>query len=311
MIAEQRRAEQRPVAASPRRRVTGSPPRPQAMLFTLWGDYIVHRGGEIWVGSLIRIAAEFGLSELALRSVLGRLARAGWLESSRHGNRSYYRLTGRGQALIAEGRSRIFRPRRGAWDGQWHLVSYSVPETQRELRDQFRKRLSYLCFGSLAAGAWITPHDLRGEAAELTSQPGMNGYVDQVRGAHLPTEVGRELAARVWPLARLADDYGLFAARWQEVAAGLRGSSAGADPRAFVLRFRLVHEYQRFFLEDPDLPTELLPPSWPGRDVAGLFETLHNRLAPAANRFFDAVFEAHPRCRGFRAGISSPCGREG
>ena len=64
-------------------------PRPRAMLFTLWGDYVVHRGGEIWVGSLIRIGAEFGLSELALRSVLSRMGRAGWLVASPRGTRSY------------------------------------------------------------------------------------------------------------------------------------------------------------------------------------------------------------------------------
>jgi DNA-binding transcriptional regulator PaaX len=142
------------------------------MLFTLWGDYVVHRGGEIWVGSLIRIGAEFGLSELALRSVLSRMTRGGWLESTRHGNRGYYRLARRGIALIQEGAERIFRPRREPWDGSWHVLTYSIPEAQREVRDQFRKRISYLGFGSLAVGAWIAPHDLRSEVDELIEDLG-------------------------------------------------------------------------------------------------------------------------------------------
>src|SRR2546425_641698 len=112
MIADPSRGDRRPVAWSPDRPVAPAPPRPQAMLFTLWGDYVVHRGGEIWVGSLIQIAARFGRSELALRAVLGRMARAGWLESTRHGNRGYYRLARRGRVVIAEGTSRIFRPHR-------------------------------------------------------------------------------------------------------------------------------------------------------------------------------------------------------
>ena len=270
-------------------------PRPQAMLFTLWGDYIVHRGGEIWVGSLIRIAAEFRISELALRSVLSRMGRRGWLEAARHGNRSYYRLSRHGRSLIAEGTSRIFRPRREPWDGLWQLVSYSVPEVQRELRDQFRKRLSYLGFGSLAAGAWITPHDLRAEVAELAGDLGLNGYVDQFRGEYLRPSEGPALAARVWPLERLAAAYRAFARRWEAVAVAVAGGEQVSDARAFVLRVRLIHEYQRFFLEDPDLPPGLVPPDWPGREVAALFEALHGRLAPGANRFFDAVFEPHPR----------------
>ncbi len=271
-----------------------STPRPQAMLFTLWGDYVVHRGGEIWVGSLIRIAAEFGLSELALRSVLSRMTRGGWLEATRHGNRSYYRLTRHGRAIIEEGTARIFRPRREPWDGRWHLVSYSIPEAQRDLRDQFRKRLSYLGFGSLAAGAWITPHDLRSEVAELADDLGVAGHVDQFRGAYLrPGEGERALAARVWPLDALAAAYRVLLDRWQAVAD--ETARGVPDARAFVLRFWLIHEYQRFFLEDPDLPPGLVPPDWPGWDASALFEQLHARLGPGANGFFDAVFESRSR----------------
>ena len=269
-------------------------PRPQAMLFTLWGDYVVHRGGEVWVGSLIRIGAEFGLSELALRSVLSRMTRAGWLVASRRGNRSYYRLTRHGRAVIDEGAARIFRPRRGTWDGSWHLLTYSIPEARREARDEFRKRLTYLGFGSLAAGAWITPHDLRREVAELAADVGVAAHVDQFRGAYLAPTGGPSLAARVWPLADLARAYGAFAERWQGVAGNLAIGDGVDDARAFVLRFWLIHEYQRFFLEDPDLPPELLPAGWPGRDVQRLFDTLHDRLAPAANRFFDSVFASRP-----------------
>src|SRR5207237_35500 len=47
--------------------------RPQSMMFTLFGDYIMQRGGEIWVGSLIEIAGQFGLSQQAVRSALSRM----------------------------------------------------------------------------------------------------------------------------------------------------------------------------------------------------------------------------------------------
>ena len=291
------------IAETDRRSPALPQPRPQAMLFTLWGDYVVHRGGEVWVGTLIRIAAEFGLSELALRSVLGRMARSGWLEATRHGNRSYYRLTRHGQALIAEGTSRIFRPHREPWDGEWHLVTYSIPEAQRELRDQFRKRLTYLGFGSLAAGAWISPHDLRDEVAELGAELEVAANIDQFRGAYLRPEDAPALAARVWPLDQLAAAYRAFARRWQGVAA--EAAAGLPEPRAFVLRFWLIHEYQRFFLEDPDLPPELVPSDWPGRDAQELFETLHDRLAPGANRFFDEVFANRPKPgRAFRRDAS-------
>lgn len=262
------------------------------MLFTLWGDYVVHRGGEISVGSLIRIFAEFGLSELALRSVLARMRRAGWLETRHVGRRSFYHLSRRGQSVIREGTERIFRRGARPWDGCWHLVTYSVPETQRELRDQFRKRLAYLGFGSLAAGTWVTPHDLREDVSRLAEDLGVSSHVDQFRGAYLSPGEAPDLAERVWPLDRLARAYRDFSDRLDGIA---RELDAGvSDSRAFVLRFWLIHEYQRFFLEDPDLPRALVPSSWPARSIHETFDALHDRLAPAANRFFDVACRERP-----------------
>jgi phenylacetic acid degradation operon negative regulatory protein len=53
----------------------------QDMVFTLYGDYLRHRGGKAWTGSLIELLGLFGLSEQAVRSTLSRMSRKGWLES--------------------------------------------------------------------------------------------------------------------------------------------------------------------------------------------------------------------------------------
>src|SRR5438270_913341 len=82
--------------------------RPQAMLFTLYGDYILARGGRIWTGSLIRLFNLFGFSEQAVRSALSRMARNGWLQVEREGKRSYYSLTESGRDLLQSGSRRIF-----------------------------------------------------------------------------------------------------------------------------------------------------------------------------------------------------------
>ena len=58
--------------------------------------------------------------------------------------------------------------------------------------------------------------------------------------------------------------------------------------------FTLIHEYRKFFFLDPELPKELLPPGWQGRQAREVFRDFHERLAEPANRFFDSVFEAPP-----------------
>src|SRR5947199_9814539 len=76
--------------------------RPQSMMFTIYGDYVIHRGGDVWVGTLIQIAAQFGLSEQAVRSSLSRMSRSGWLLVRPLGNRGYYSLAPRSKPLLTE-----------------------------------------------------------------------------------------------------------------------------------------------------------------------------------------------------------------
>ena len=40
---------------------------PQQVVLTLYGDYILHLGGEIAIDTLIKLLANFGLSEQAVR----------------------------------------------------------------------------------------------------------------------------------------------------------------------------------------------------------------------------------------------------
>src|SRR5512140_2310989 len=66
--------------------------RPQSMIVTLYGDYIRHAGGSIWIGSLIRLLSYFGLSQQAVRSTVSRMTRRELLCINRIGSRSYYSL---------------------------------------------------------------------------------------------------------------------------------------------------------------------------------------------------------------------------
>src|SRR6266571_2188984 len=151
--------------------------RPQSMMFTLFGDYIRHRGDEVWVGSLIKIASQFGLSQRAVRSALSRMNQNGWLRVRRVDNRSYYGPTARTRKLLEEGERRIFTRRTAPWDGQWHLLVYSIPERKRNIRTELRKQLSWLGYGPLSSGSWISPHDVEADVRSLVAGLGIEGCV--------------------------------------------------------------------------------------------------------------------------------------
>jgi phenylacetic acid degradation operon negative regulatory protein len=271
----------------------------QDMVFTLYGDYIRHRGGEAWTGSLIELLGLFGLSDQAVRSTLSRMSQKRWLESRRAGRYSFYSPTPRFLKLLEEGAQRIFQHRRDPWDGRWYLLTYSIPESKRHLRRRLRQRLLWLGFGSLNHATWITPRDLRAEVEQVVDDLRVRSYVEFFAAEHWGFASDREIVERCWDLRRLNDYYAAFIARYeppfQECQARLAVSD-GLDPQeCFVQRFMLVHEYRSSPYLDPNLPLELLPDDWVGEKAAQLFQKYHDLLVEEAEAFVDSVLAKTPQ----------------
>jgi phenylacetic acid degradation operon negative regulatory protein len=261
-----------------------APLHPRSLVFTLYGDYVHPLGQEeVRVGALVRLADELGVSDGALRSALSRMGREGWLSARRNGGPPRYRLTARGHSLIEEGIERIYGRRRTAWDGRWLLVSYSLPERRREQRDRLREGLSFLGFGSLGNGIFVSPHDLRGEVRELIARHGVSEDVTMHHGTlEWPVDAA-QVVARAWDLKSLEARYADFVRR-----TGPELARAGdLDEReSFRRRFLLTHEFRRFPFSDPDLPDPLLPPGWVGAAARQAFLEYNERLRPKAERFY-------------------------
>ena len=255
---------------------------PRSLLFTLYGDY-VHPSGqeEVEVGALVRVAAEFGVTDNALRSALSRMSREGWLAARRaRGSRPRYRLSPRGRALIEAGIERIYGRHRPTWDGRWLLVSYSLPEGRRGQRDRLRSGLSFLGFGSLGNGLFVSPHDLRPEVVELIRRSGAEDDVTMHHGTLAWPADPAQVVGRAWNLAALAERYREFAGRLEAERRRLPRS----DREAFQRRFLLTHEFRRFPFADPDLPDALLPAGWIGNRARELFFEVNARLRERAER---------------------------
>ena len=169
------------------------------------------------------------------------------------------------------------------------MVIYSVPESDRALREQLRKKLAWFGFGSLAASVWVSPHDRTAQlVAEFADESSVQLDVFQSRSAGI--EADQEIAGRAWCLPELDRDYGTLLGEYRERLDRYRaGEVRGRD--ALVERMRLVHDYRRFPFRDPDLPLELLPRDWRGRAAHDAFLEAHGLLRRAAEGYVDAVLD--------------------
>lgn len=271
--------------------------RPQSAMLTLYGDYLLKRGGEIGIGSLIRLLNNLGLSQQAVRSAVSRMCRAGLLKVRHVGRKSYYSLTESGYSLLTKGAERIFERKNTNWKGSWNIVTYSIPEQKRQARDRLRLELNWMGYGALSEATWISPYDLTREVEDLVDRLQIKDCVQIFQARNQGFTDPKKIVSLGWDLSRIHDRYANFIAEYQpKLEDHLKRLEAGEtieSSECFVERFGLIHEYRKLPFFDPDLPKELLPEDWLRPRAAALFHEYHGLLADKANKYFDSVFREY------------------
>lgn len=256
---------------------------------TLYGLYAREVGGWLGVATLIRLMRELGVDEPAVRSSISRLKRREILAGERLHGMAGYALSDHARAILDDGDRRIFERPRGSLHDGWLLAVFSVPETEREKRHTLRSRLSWLGFGTAAAGVWIAPGHLDGETRRVLERQGLTPYVDLFGADYLAFGDVREQVAQWWDLERLQGHYDEFLDAFVPVLARWRRRRAPADAAAFADYVRALTAWRRLPYLDPGLPDEVLPAGWRGGCAADVFFELHARLADPAHRHVEAV----------------------
>jgi phenylacetic acid degradation operon negative regulatory protein len=268
---------------------TGAPPladalaaQPRALIVTIYGLYAREAGGWLSIAGLIRLMAELGVDEPAVRSAISRLKQRGLLAPRRERGAAGYGLSAHGSAILAEGDRRIFeRPRASSADG-WLIAIFSVPEDQRAKRHALRSRLAWLGFGSVAAGVWIAPGQLSAETRDILASDGLSGYVSLFTADYLAFGPVREQVTRWWDLDRLGQLYQAFIDSAEPVLARWESGPVRDSGEAFADYVRVLTAWRRLPFLDPGLPPELLPADWHGSRAAALFSRLRELLGGPA-----------------------------
>jgi phenylacetic acid degradation operon negative regulatory protein len=251
-----------------------APSRTWSVIITFYGDAIVPRGGSVWLGTLLAFLTALDIDEGAVRTAMSRLAADGWIERTKVGRNSFYRLAEKGLGTFRAATEHIYFARPPAWKGRFDLL---LNETGAA-RDLLRNELAPLGYGAALPGVWLAP---QGE------NPPQIGATALRLSAETDVETARKLAAQAWPLAEIGEAYRRFNALFTPLDAALTHTETLSPIDALVARILLIHEYRRVILRDPILPEAVLPEHWPGTPARQLCAALYAKLLAASELWLE------------------------
>lgn len=266
--------------------LASEPPRSKSLVMTIFGDAVVPHGGQVWLGSLIRLAAPFGLSDRLVRTSVFRLAQEGWLAASRDGRRSAYAIDADAQPRFERANHRIYSPLETHWDGRWTLLIAGAADIPAPARAQVRKELLWEGYALVAPGVLGHPAGQAEVLEEIIGRAGLKGKLLAVTAGEMPqvsTRPLRDLVRDGWDLSGVMAGYDHFIETFAPLRALLDKGAALEAEEAFVIRTLLVHAYRRVQLHDPMLPVELLPSPWPGAQAYELARAIYRHTFGAAD----------------------------
>ena len=234
---------------------------------------------------LIRLLGDLGVTEPAARTTLARLRANGSLTSTRFGRRSQYRLSGPMKATFERARE---RPDEERWDGGFHGIIYGVPERDRYFRDMLRLEMTRLGYAPLRPGLMISPRDRFDGLAKVREGMPAGAYAMRT-WIGLTLADARESAERAWSLRLLEREYARQAKMLQRLSRGNRS----IRPDAATLRNFFQHQRTilSLYLNDPRLPSDLLPSSWPIHEVDAARRAFRETWSPSIVRYIDSVID--------------------
>ena len=266
--------------------------RAGSLIITIFGDAVLPRGGTVWIGSLIKVLADFGISERLVRTSVFRLTRDDWLEVEQIGRRSYYSLTTSGAQKFEQASARIYGDPRQTWTGDWCLVM--LADLEGESRELVRKELGWLGFGAISSNVLAHPTPNIPQLQATLKRAAVDRKVVVMRGTTLDRtrdETMRALVHKSWNLHEIDERYSAFIGQFQAVLRAAQKTRRPEGQLAFQIRTLLVHEYRSILLRDPLLPKEMLPTGWSGAKAYQLCQKLYRRTCLAADEFIAANLE--------------------
>jgi phenylacetic acid degradation operon negative regulatory protein len=256
--------------------------KPQWLVMCFAGTHML-RQPQMAIGlqDLVTVLESLNIKEQTARSTVARLVARGILERRASGKRRYLAMTPYGRAVLQNGDRRV---RRGTlvsidgsigrkWSGYWTTVNFSLPQARRRDRLVLTSRLTWLGFGRIQDGVWISPEEVDTDVLlrDLDIHENICVFRSTLEAGVDPAVMVR----RAWDLSLIGQRYRSFIKRWEAF------DGSGLDPVAGHLA--MLADWLFAVREDPRLPIEYLPHDWPAVRAQELFGSLLTISGPPAH----------------------------
>ncbi len=141
------------------------------------------------------------------------------------------------------------------WDGKWRFVSFSVPESNRSVRDKFRRTLDNMGIKMILNGLWVTPLDLKSEIIKAAKELGIFDSLLVIESSQILTGLSQEQFQRLWNFEKSRNQIYDFLRMSDEFLK--QKNQDGFEIKKMIFRYALILANQ------PKIPIEQFPADWP------------------------------------------------
>lgn len=137
------------------------------------------------------------------------------------------------------------------WKGWWLVVSFDIPEEQKEIRHSIRHQLKKLGFAKWQLSVYVSPHDIADELHKVIKKNKLEEFVVPMIAKRIYSGTDWDLAKRLYNIEDLKQSY-------YQIAKSLRIPNAAE--REHYNHFKLqLKSYTKLIKKDPFLPKGLGP----------------------------------------------------
>ena len=268
------------------------PVRAGSLIITIYGDVIHPRGGNVWLGSLMKLVAPMGINERLVRTSVYRLVQDSWLQIEKVGRCSYYSITGDGLRRFRQAFEQVYSIGDDDWNGGWCLVLLN--QLEPDLRLKVREELKWLGFGNLSPAIMQHPRFKPEQLTPLLQDWGASDDAIVMQTHPIEPRNSKALRRQVkesWDLDELGLRYKRFLEKFRPLWKELNHNDNLTPGDCLAARLLLIHEYRKILLRDPLLPDELLPSDWEGRSAKQLCRNLYIAIYARSDQFLACNLE--------------------